>query len=142
MGNLNPYTWVSPAATSGTMGMIFNSLTQWLLDPQFPYGISLGDAPDQTSSVPSDANTYPLAMTVGTFTSTAAVEQPVVHNVNFGTCYMAQAWSSAAAGLTHSPVPVIFVDGGAIWVNTSGVPAGTGCHYSMLFTSDLTNRGW
>lgn len=141
MGNLNPYTWVSPAATTGTMGMIFNSLTQWLLNPQFPQGIYLGDIPPSSNSLPSDSTTVQVGLGTGTFTSTATAGQAVPHGLVIGAVLFSQAYARGNSG-EHFQIVVSAVDATNVFMDTSGVPAGRGCHYALIFTPDPAQRGW
>lgn len=142
MGNLNPYTWVAPAATTGTMGMVFNSLTQWLLNPEFPNGVNLGNAPDPAANLPAAATTTQVALQTATFVSTAVVTQIVPHNISLGAVLFCQAFGQGPSGAEHQLLEVTDVDTFNVYVNTTGITAGNGCHFALLFTTDPTVRGW
>lgn len=123
------------------MGQAFHSLSQWLLNPKFPMGIFLGNAPSTATSNPSLASSNGVALQVVTFNSTASAAQVVAHGAPIGTVWSAQGWGKGGSG-QHLPLAIASIDGTNVTLNTAGVTAGLGCHIALFFTADTTNRGW
>lgn len=138
MGNLNPFTWIAPNMPGNVLGNIFNSLSQWLLNPQFPYGIGLGNVPGIT---PAGATMTQMALQTVAFTSAAQSFQTVIHGVTIGAVLLCEAYGQGNS-LEHVKVPVVDVDATYVYMDTSAIPSGRGCHFALLFTPDPTKRGW